>query len=75
MAKKKQYPTSRYYQITDGEWVVIPWKGFKDQCCSCGLVHKTDYRVRPDGALEFKCSVDNRATAAVRRAFKFEKET
>lgn len=66
---------TEYYWVSDGEWIQIPWKGFKDQCCGCGLVHRTDYRVTKSNTLEFKATVDNRATAAVRRAFKFEKET
>jgi hypothetical protein len=63
---KKRYPKG-YYHVTDGEWVPVPWRGFKEQCCSCGLVHKTDFRV-VDSGLQFKATVDNRATAAVRRA-------
>ena len=62
-----------YLQITDGEWVEIPWKGFMEQCCGCGLIHKVDYRV-VEGKLQFKCVVDQRATSAARRPFKFTKE-
>ena len=62
-----------YYHVTDGEWVQIPRKGFKEQCCGCGLVHKTDFRI-VKGKLQFKSVTDGRATAAARRAFKFEKD-
>jgi hypothetical protein len=68
--KKKLGP---YYQVTDGEWVEIPWKGFKEMCCGCGLIHKVDYRVM-EGKLQFRCVVDPRATNAARRPFKFTKE-
>jgi hypothetical protein len=63
----------RYYHVTDGEWIEIPWRGFKDQCCACGLIHRVDYRV-VKGRLQFKATTDNRATAAARRTFKFERE-
>ncbi len=69
---KPSYPEG-YYHATDGEWVPVPWKGFKEQCCSCGLIHKTDFRV-VGGTLQFRAVTDKRATAAVRRAFKFEKD-
>lgn len=69
---KPSYPKG-YYHVTDGEWVPIPWRGFKEQCCSCALVHKVDFRV-VDGTLQFKATVDNRSTSAARRAFKFEKD-
>ena len=49
-------------------------RAFREQCCDCGLVHDIDYRV-VDGHVEFKIrKVNRRATAAVRRAFKFERE-
>ena len=63
-----------YHQLQDGEWVQPKVKGFKEQCCGCGLVHATEYRV-VDGKIQFRATVDNRATAAARRAFKFEKDT
>jgi hypothetical protein len=63
-----------YYQITDGEWVIIPRRGFKEQCCSCGLVHRLNFRINAKGQLEVQTFRDERATAAVRRAFKFEKD-
>lgn len=69
---KPSYPKG-YYHVTDGEWVPVPWKGFKEQCCSCALVHRTDFRV-VDGVLQFRATVDNRSTAAARRSFKFEKD-
>ena len=63
-----------YYQITDGEWIIIPRRGFKEQCCSCGLVHRLNFRINAKGQLEVQTFRDERATSAVRRAFKFEKD-
>lgn len=63
-----------YYQITDGEWLAVPKRGFKEQCCSCGLVHKVNFRVTDKGGIEIQTFRDERATSAVRRAFKFEKD-
>lgn len=65
--------TKGYYVATDGEWIEVPKRGFKEQCCSCALVHKVDYRV-VDGKIQFRAIVDNRATAAARRVFKFAKD-
>ncbi len=65
---------SEYYHITDGEWITIPRKNFKEQCCDCGLVHKLSFRTNAKGELEMQTTRDARATAAVRRAFKFEKD-
>jgi hypothetical protein len=73
MTAKKKTSSKGYRQVYDGEWISVPKRGFKEQCCSCGLVHKTDFRV-VDGVVQFRCVVDNRATAAVRRIFKFSKE-
>ena len=61
-------------QVHEGEWHRIRRRKQKIQCCDCGMVHYHDYRVSPRGHLEFRVYVDRRATAAVRRAFKFEKD-
>lgn len=65
--------TRGYYWASDGEWIEVPMRGFKEQCCSCGLIHKVDFKF-VNGKLQFKATVDNRATSAARRAFKFEKD-
>jgi len=65
---------SEYYHVSDGEWITVPKRGYKEQCCDCGLVHKLNFRVNAKGAIEIQTSRDERATAAVRRAFKFEKD-
>lgn len=71
MTKKKSAP---YYHVTNGEWIVVPKRGLKDQCCDCGLVHVVNFRMNKKGELEVQATRDERATAAVRRAFKFERD-
>jgi hypothetical protein len=62
---------TKYEQAYDGVWFRPRKTGFREQCCDCGLVHDVDYRTTEDGGIEFKARVNRRATAAVRRAFKF----
>ena len=74
---------TKYEQIYDGEWFQPKRKGFKDQCCDCGLVHTIDFVIvdenkkqqpLPKGwAIQLRARRNNRATAAIRRNFKFEK--
>ncbi len=63
-----------YYHITDGEWISVPRRGFKEQCCDCGLVHTLNFKIMPNGDIAIQTTRDRRSTAAVRRAFKFEKD-
>lgn len=63
-----------YYQVTDGEWIEVPMRGYKEQCCSCALTHRMNFRITDKGRIEIQTFRDERATAAARRAFKFEKE-
>lgn len=65
--------TQPYYHVQDGEWTQVPKGGFKEQCCSCGHVHQTKFRMIK-GKLHFRAVTDNRATAAARRKFKFAKD-
>lgn len=55
-----------YYHVSDGEWIQIPLKGSKDQCCDCGLVHTVNYRIRA-GKLQMQVFRDPRATGGARR--------
>ncbi len=64
----------KYHQVIDGEWLRPQMRGFREQCCSCGLVHIVDYRVIDGRVVEFRATQDARATAAVRRKFKFERD-
>jgi hypothetical protein len=64
---------TKYHQIIDGEWFRPKMRGFREQCCHCGLIHVIDYRIK-DGGVEFRAVVDYRATAAARRHFNFPAE-
>ena len=63
-----------YYHVGNGEWITVPRRGFKEQCCDCGLVHKLNFKVNAKGQIEIQTTRDERATSAVRRTFKFEKD-
>lgn len=60
-----------YYHVTDGEWIAVPWRGYKEQCCDCGMIHRHNYRISAKGHLEVQSTLDKRATAGARRQFKF----
>ena len=58
----------RYHDVGD-EWWAVP-KIMDLQCCDCGLVHETRFRIRFEGkkpVLEMRMDRNERATAAVRR--------
>ena len=63
-----------YYQITDGEWIEVPMRGFKEQCCDCALIHRLNFRINAKGKLEMQTFRDPRATAGARKNFKFTKD-
>lgn len=65
---------SGYYQITDGEWIRVPKRGFKEQCCDCGLVHRLNFRIVDGGKIEVQTFRDPRATNGARKHFKYTKE-
>lgn len=65
MAKRVNYEVIAY-----GEWTRPRMKDFREQCCDCGLIHRLDFRI-VDGRIEFRTRRDDRATAAVRRRFRF----
>jgi len=56
----------KYPQVYEGEWEYPVRKGYKLQCCDCGLVHTFDFRLR-NGKIEYRVYRDNRATGQVRR--------
>lgn len=39
--------------IDDNEWVTISWNGQHEECCSCGIQHRVDFRV-VKGKLQFR---------------------
>lgn len=63
----------KYYQVTDGEWVDVRRK-HSHACCDCGLTHDIEIRVKKNGHIDIKYTTNRRATAAARKAFKFERE-
>ena len=65
---------SEYHQIVDGEWNAIRKRNFFEQCCDCGLVHRRNFRVTKDGALEMQVFRDGRATSGARKHFRFSKD-
>ena len=56
-----------YHQIVEDEWTPVPKRGHRNACCDCGLVHAFHYRTDRNGRIEFRATVDQRATAALRR--------
>lgn len=63
-------PTGKYTTQQEGEWVYPIRKRFKLMCCSCGLVHVVDFRLRKNGRgahIEYRLRRDERATAQARR--------
>jgi len=61
----------RYGVQEDGEWVRPIVRGYRTQCCDCGLVHKMDFRIR-DGRIEFRAYRDGRATGGARASQKIK---
>lgn len=57
---------AKYLQVHDDELVKLAWKNQRECCCSCGLVHISNYKVI-DGELYAKFKVDKRATGQIRR--------
>lgn len=63
MPRKPKYRT---VQIFDGAWYELA-NFDRDICCSCSLVHKTEYKFE-DGKIWFRTKVDQRETAKLRKA-------
>lgn len=66
--KRRRYPV-----LEDGEWIRPVKRGYRTACCDCHLVHRLNFRL-VDGCIEYQAFRDERATAAMRRSFKFEKD-
>jgi hypothetical protein len=69
MTKRREY-----YQVVDGEWIEVPRRGYKEQCCDCGLIHRLNFRVTKKGHIEIQAFRDTRATNGARKQFKFTKD-
>ena len=67
----------KYEQWWDGDWSEVYMRGQKIACCDCSLVHVHDFRIIKKGkrqVLEMRIRRERRATAAMRRPLKFEKD-
>ena len=62
-----------YYHVTDGEWIQVPMRNYKEQCCDCGLIHRMNFRIK-DGRVEIQTFRDGRATSGARKHFRFTKD-
>jgi hypothetical protein len=38
-----------YKHVQAGEWIAPVRKGYKLQCCDCGLIHRVDFRLMKRG--------------------------
>lgn len=66
-----------YENWPHGKWEYVRHSGMDIQCCDCGLVHRLKFKIEKKGKqnwIRVQVSRHERATAAVRRAFKFEKD-
>jgi hypothetical protein len=63
---------SEYYQVTDGEWIRVPKRGYKEQCCDCSLVHRMNFKVDEKGRIFVQTFRDHRATGGARTRFREE---
>jgi hypothetical protein len=61
-----------YYHVSNGEWIQVPKRGYKEQCCDCGLVHKMNFRVDDKGRIHIQTFRDHRATGGARTRFREE---
>jgi len=42
---KRVYPAGRYPQVYANEWARPVMKGYRMQCCDCGLIHEMDFKI------------------------------
>jgi hypothetical protein len=63
-----------YYHVTDGEWIQVPMRGYKEQCCDCALIHRMNFRINAKGKIEIQTFRDGRATNGARKHFRFTKD-
>lgn len=52
--------------VSTDEWIQPIRKGYRMECCDCGLVHTLDFRIYR-GQVQFLARRDNRRTAIRRR--------
>lgn len=51
-------------------WELPVHDGYRLACCTCGLVHRVNFRVQKR-MVEMQFRIDNRATSAMRRGKRF----
>jgi uncharacterized Zn finger protein len=64
-----------YEKWHHGQWDYVRHGGMDIQCCDCGLVHRMKFKIEKIGKrnwIRVQVKRHPRATAAVRRAFRFE---
>lgn len=57
---------SYYEEVEAGKWVQPIPKGYKMECCDCGLVHTLDFRIYK-GRVQLRAWRNNRSTGQIRR--------
>lgn len=62
----KEYPL-----VEPDVWFEPYHKNYGMSCCSCGLVHRIDFRVRK-GRVQIRVRRDNRSTGQLRRNREYE---
>lgn len=71
-----------YHQVKDGEWFKPSMVSHWDSCCDCHLTHREQYVVVdkktgkriPGAQIMIRSYRHERATAALRRKFNFERD-
>jgi hypothetical protein len=66
--------STQYYHVADGEWIEVPKRKYREQCCDCGLIHRMNFRINAKGGIEIQAFRDARATNGARRYFAFTRE-
>ena len=69
--------SKKYEQWFDGDWCEVYMRNQMIACCDCHLVHIHDFRIVKKGKrqiIEMRIRRAQRATAALRRPFKFAKD-
>lgn len=64
--------TKGYYWVSDGEWIRVPKRGYKEQCCDCSLVHRMNFRIIDGKYIEIQTFRDPKATGGARTRFREE---
>ena len=64
----------RYITATDGEWIQPVRRGYHMACCSCGVVHRMDFRIVGE-RVQFRAWHAPRLTARNRKAKRIQVRT